>query len=61
MFLVQYLAVSQKILNSDKVLSQQSANVPNAVEDSSCLMQADKNYMYIGQSVFSPQLLELTI
>ena len=45
---VQYLAVSQKILNSDKVLSQQSANVPNAVEDSSCLMQADTNYMYIG-------------
>ena len=44
----QYLAVSQKVLNSDKVLSQQSANVPNAVEDSSCLMQADKNYMYIG-------------
>ena len=44
----QYLAVSQKVLNSDKVLSQQSANVPNAVEDSSCLMQADKNFMYIG-------------
>lgn len=45
---VQYLAVSQKVLNSDKVLSQQSANVPNAVEESSCLMQADKDYMYIG-------------
>lgn len=37
------------MLNSDKVLSQQSANVPNAVEDSSCLMQADKNFMYIGE------------
>jgi hypothetical protein len=45
---LQYLAVAQKVLNSDKVLSQQSANVPNAVEDASCLMQADKNFMYIG-------------
>lgn len=43
----KYLAVAQKVLNSDKVLSQQSANVPNAVEDSSCLMQADKSFMYI--------------
>ena len=40
--------MSQKVLNSDKVLSQQSANVPNAVDDSSCLMQADNDYMYIG-------------
>ena len=47
-FAFQYLSVSQKVLNSDKVLSQQSANVPNAVEDSSCLMQADKTFMYIG-------------
>ena len=45
----QYLAVSQKVLNSDKVLSQQSANVPNAVDDASCLMQADKNFMYLGK------------
>mmetsp|Transcript_23091 Transcript_23091/g.54740 ORF Transcript_23091/g.54740 Transcript_23091/m.54740 type:complete len:231 (+) Transcript_23091:44-736(+) len=43
----KYLAVSQKVLNSDKVLSQQSANVPNALEDSSCLMQADTKFMYI--------------
>jgi hypothetical protein len=45
---VQYLAVAQKVLNSDKVLSQQSANVPNAVDDASCLMQTDKKYMFIG-------------
>lgn len=37
------------MLNSDKVLSQQSANVPNAVDDASCLMQTDKKYMFIGQ------------
>eukprot|EP00286_Rhodomonas_abbreviata_P029031 CAMPEP_0181315746 /NCGR_PEP_ID=MMETSP1101-20121128/15536_1 /TAXON_ID=46948 /ORGANISM="Rhodomonas abbreviata, Strain Caron Lab Isolate" /LENGTH=260 /DNA_ID=CAMNT_0023422967 /DNA_START=26 /DNA_END=806 /DNA_ORIENTATION=+ len=43
----KYLAVSQKVLNSDKVLSQQSANVPKALDDSSCLMQTDKTYMYI--------------
>eukprot|EP00283_Hemiselmis_rufescens_P017985 CAMPEP_0173438040 /NCGR_PEP_ID=MMETSP1357-20121228/19226_1 /TAXON_ID=77926 /ORGANISM="Hemiselmis rufescens, Strain PCC563" /LENGTH=230 /DNA_ID=CAMNT_0014403287 /DNA_START=6 /DNA_END=698 /DNA_ORIENTATION=- len=43
----KYLAVAQKVLNSDKVLSQQSANVPNAVDDASCLMQADKSFMFI--------------
>ena len=51
---VQYLAVAQKVLNSDKVLSQQSANVPNAVDDASCLMQTDKKYMFIGLT--SPKL-----
>lgn len=44
----KYLAVAQKVLNSDKVLSQQSANVPNAVDDASCLMQTDKKYMFIA-------------
>ena len=48
--IVQYLTIAQKILNSDKVLSQKCANVPNAVEDSSCLMQADSDYMYAGWS-----------
>lgn len=36
------------MLNSDKVLSQQSANVPNAVDDASCLMQTDKKHMFIA-------------
>merc|ERR1712216_987689 len=44
----KYLEVAQKVLNSDKVLSQQSANVPNAVDDASCLMQTDKKYMFIA-------------
>lgn len=43
----KYSAVAQKVLNSDKVLSQQSANVPQAVDDASCLMQADKSFMFI--------------
>mmetsp|Transcript_45888 Transcript_45888/g.96111 ORF Transcript_45888/g.96111 Transcript_45888/m.96111 type:complete len:233 (-) Transcript_45888:27-725(-) len=44
----KYLDVAQKILKSDKVLSQKCANVPNAVEESSCLMQADANFMYVA-------------
>jgi len=51
---LQYLAVAQKVLNSDKVLSQQSANVPNAVDDASCLMQTDKKYMFIGPPPLFP-------
>jgi hypothetical protein len=47
---LQYLDVAQKILKNDKVLSQKCANVPNAVEESSCLMQADSNFMYVGKS-----------
>ncbi len=46
----QYLDIAQKILKNDKVLSQKCANVPNAVEESSCLMQADSNFMYVGMS-----------
>ena len=52
--LVQYLSVAQKVLASDKVLSQQSASVPNAVEDANCLMQTDKKYMYIGLLAMPP-------
>jgi hypothetical protein len=51
LLLWQYLDVAQKILKSDKVLAQKCANVPNAVEESSCLMQADANFMYVGESL----------
>ena len=45
---LQYLLVSQKVLNSDKVVSQRSASIPNAVEDSSCLICVDHVYMFVG-------------
>jgi hypothetical protein len=51
LFRLKYLVVSKKVLNSDKVVSQRSASIPNAVEDNSCLVCADQAYMFIGKKI----------
>ena len=47
--ILQFLAVRQKVLNSDKVLAERNANTPNAVDDSCCTFSVDDDHIYIGK------------